>query len=394
MEEIQKSIQLINFSDSIFDQTTGEGEFGSDQYKRSTAVPMLKAKAKANVNNSDELAGKFVKFEDALKKYFSNEIDQDEEQFLKEILVCYWPFLTRSHGVNFRETIRTEREGVERIEWKCFGTVLREAERKEAEILDFYERTLGATGPIEEFSVLARGAWDFIDFRGSKFDSKRIAKTFSLMEAHEYVRTNPMEISSGHSEFIGLFNRFTNFLISSILHCDSREERKLTVKRILKVAKELREIGAMNSLKSCLAALECNSIHRLHVIDDQGVKYKKRYSSLSGLASPKGNYSSLRGSGSLLPWLGIFLKDFAVIKELAGESRDMINLTLSFCTRKLFNSITCARDSSIAFYQGESIEMRKQAALMKFCLKEQVVIEYETEEDQYNRSLAVSLNKN
>ena len=235
---------------------------------------------------------------------------------------------------------------------------------------------------------------NLIDLKGGKFDSKAVAKVISLMEVYEYVCINPIELyTESNSAVVYLFNRLTNYLISSILHCDSRDERKLVVIRILKLAKEFREIGAMNSMKSCLAALESNSIHRLHVIDDQGAKYKNRYNTLSALSSPKGNFSSLRETVCLVPWFGIILKDFTFIKEMAGDSKGFINIPLSLCTRTLLNSITTARATCLTFYESEPFEMRKKAAVMKFWLKEQVEIVYETEESQYDRSLIVSLNK-
>lgn len=379
IKEIQKSIQLINFSDSIFDQPKTETETIS-------VDSMLKAK--------DQVDGKFVKFENVLKKYFSNEIDREEEEILKEILVCHWPFM-KANGAIFMDTIKKERDRVECIEWKCFGTVFGEAERKEQAILSYYKRTLLRT-EIEEISVLSKGKIDLVDFKCGKFDSKRLAKLISLMEAYEYVCINPTDLytsKNNGSEIVALFNRFTNFLISSILICGSGEERKVVVKRILKLAKEFREIGAMNSLKSCLAALESNSIHRLQVIEGQDNKYKKRYVSLAVLTSPEGNYSNLRENACLVPWFGLILKDFSFIKELAGESAAFINIPLSFCTRRLLNSMTSARDTSKAFYNNEMVEMRKKAAVMRFWLRNEAEILYETEEAQYSRSLIFSIIK-
>ena len=68
--------------------------------------------------------------EEALKRYFSNEIDKTEQELLKEILVCHWPFLKHQSSSSFNEIIKMERERVERIEWKCFGTIFREAARR------------------------------------------------------------------------------------------------------------------------------------------------------------------------------------------------------------------------------------------------------------------------
>ena len=399
IKEIQKSIRLINFTDSIFDQPVSTETFIDEaRVEVELEVPGDSSMLKAKGNTS----GKFVEFEEALKRYFSNEIDKTEQELLKEILVCHWPFLKHQSSSSFNEIIKMERERVERIEWKCFGTIFREAARREEEILHYYKRIF-LHERIEEINVLSKQKVkvnthsvmnNLIDLKCGKFDSKAVAKVFSLMEVYEYICIDPMNLYSGNiSDVVFLFNRFTNFLISSILLCDSKDERKLVVMRILKLAKEFREIGAMNSLKSCLAALESNSIHRLNVIEDQSAKYKNRYNSLSTMTSPKGNFSCLRETACLVPWFGIILKDFTFIRELANESKQFINIPLSLCTRKLLNSITEARDTSIAFYQGETFEMKKQAAVMKFWLKEQVNIVYETEEDQYNRSLIVSLNK-
>lgn len=393
IEKIQKSIQLINFSDSIFDQQITRFD-GTEEHENF----MLKVKEEKGL-----LLHKFINFNEGLRHYFSHEIDEKEEETLKEILVCHWPFLKTSERT-FQDEIKMERDRVERIEWNCYGDFFKESQRKEEELLKFYEKTFKKQ-EIEEINVLkkshkaSKANKVLINLKSKSFDSKEISKIISLLEASEFIRIDIIkeiftEKASGTvSSFIEIFNKFTNFLISSILTCENKEDQKLVVMRILKLAKEFSEIGAMNSLKCCMAALESSSIYRLHVIDDQGTKYKKRFNHLSSITSPKGNFNVLRRIACLVPWFGIILKDFTFIKDIQSESKNYINMPLSFCTRKLINSITMARESSLLFYQGETIEKRNQAALIKFWMMEQLEIEYETEDAQYNRSLKVSFNK-
>lgn len=371
LEEIQKSVQLINFSDSIFDPPIKPEETGLFDGEMSKI--------------------KIVLFDELMQKYF---FEEEETEEVIEILVVYWPFAVDSQ-VEFEEIIRRQQEFKEKVERKCFG---RRLTGKDEEVLKFHGEIFGASNLVE-INVLGKKPLKCqINLKSSReFDVEKVARTITLMEATEYVRLNILEFygktttGTTTATFLEIFNNLTNFLISEILSVETDWERREIVKKILKLAKRFAENGAMNSLKSCLAALESNPIHRLHVISQQPMKYQKRFKNLSKLASPDRNYETLRGTGCLVPWLGIILRDFTFIKEVqtktCGREGKTVNIPLANCLRTLIKSMTAARESCREFVESASISLRSEAAVMRKWLRE-CEIRYGKEEEQYERSCA------
>ena len=408
MEEIQKSIKLINFGDSIFDADESSefdsvdnvvekpSELGTTMLSSNTSIKYLLRK-KPKTEETEEYFGllskrKHVKLEELLFSYFNqyedeNEYEYENEDVLREVIVTYSPFLV-SKG-QFLNLVERESERTKEIEIKCFGTVL--SEFKLMKLLEFYEKTfLNDLNP--KFAVISSKIIpNQMILKGKLFDVKGLAKRISLFEASEYLKVDFYDFygKSDKNNFILIFNKFTNFLISEILKTETKTERKLIVKRILKLAKELLRIGAMNSLKGCLTVLESNAIHRLKLIKDQNKKYQNRFKELSNLTSAENNFISLRERACVVPWFGIILRDFTFIKEIVKKSSDAtVNVPLALCLRKLMNSMTAAREACKQLLKGSGEEDLKRAAVMGKWL-ENVEILYETEEEQYRKSLTI-----
>lgn len=382
MEEIQKSIQLINFSDSVFDEVeevgmlrgnenSGKWWFNNKKKDSSILLPEVL------------LENKYISYSELLRSYIISV--EEEDEILKELLVSWSPFIK-----DFKEILRKESSHNESIEETCFGTALRLVKGKEIEILEYYDRFFELNYQIPEINVIIRKRIQSPRIISKKFNIKEFVKTFTLIEAEEYLKLDPKEFyfkTKSNLKFIEMFNRLTNYFISEILLSETVEERLLIVKKILKIGKGFEKLGAMNSLKSCMAALESNSIHRLHVIDDQGPKYKKRFTFLSNLTSPLNNFEAMRRKGCLIPWLGIILKDFTFIKEIKDvEGGVKMNIPLALCLRKLIISMTITRETCSKFLLINSDEQkRSEMAIMKKWINECEII-YESEEEQYKRS--------
>lgn len=408
MEEVQKSIQLINFSDSIFDADEREVDkikFSSEKQAEGETSDMLSSVSLikyllGRLVDSDVADGqsnvlgksKHVKFDELLFTYFNQY--EKEEEVLMEILVVYSPFVV-SEKEDFELMTRKESDRVKGIEMKCFGSNFGEYKLKK--LLNFDKKIFSKNRSIFDFEVLCKKISCQLVLKGKNFDAKRLAKTISIIEAAEYLKLDFYDFyknrNNSSGNFILIFNKLTNFLISEILLTpkESAKERKLIIKRILKLAKELAKIGALNSLKACTAALESNSIHRLKFIKEQAIKYQKRFEELSSLTSSEKNFKAMREKACLIPWMGIILRDFTFIKELIYKSpaADSVNVPLGHCLRKLLNSMAAAREACDQFLKESDEEELKNAAITAKWLKN-VEIFYETEESQYERSLKIA----
>ena len=432
IEEIQKSIKLINFNDPIFDQTkTGNlNKTNEEQITSTDLQKMLRTERKegeksfvsavlhtlffkwkstceesilTEVNEEKEpfLLQKNVSLEDLLRRYFSSEVDNSSSSLLKEIIVTYGPLLSKNISkTDLVKMVKRERKWTELIEEKCYGSLMVEISGpKEEELFSYWTETF----PNDFQTFLKRNYFTVLCKRipcqlqlsfSSGFEGKKMAKQLSLIEALEYVRMDPREFYYGKErnssvcEFISIYNKLTNYLISEILKNETREERKLVAKRILKLAKQFAIAGSMNSLKSCMAALQCNSVHRLHVINDQGTKYRNRFEELSILTSPENNFIGMRERACIVPWLGIILRDFTFIrdmsKSISKDKETLVNFPLAMCLRKLMNSMTAALQTCHQIITENEGEMRKIAVMRHWLVNCEIL--YESEEAQYKRS--------
>lgn len=409
MEEIQKSIQLINFSDSIFDsdervvdnskillEKSAERQKEELEMLSLSSVSIVKYLLKRtsklvdndvgneSISNTSVLSKKkHVRFDELLFSYFNQYEQDDDEEVLMEILVTYSPFVINEG--DFEQLTRMESERVKEIEMKCFGEY-------KLKVLLEYNKKIFSKNFFDNFEVLCKRISCQLEMKGKNFDAKSLAKTISIVEAVEYLKLNFYDFYKKNSggNFILIFNKLTNFLISEILSTETQKERKLIVKRILKLAKEFAKIGAMNSLKACIAAIESNAIHRIQLIKYQSIKYQKRLEELSDLTSSDKNFKAMRERACIIPWLGIILRDFTVIKELVSKApvKDSVNVHLALCLRKLLNSMVAAREASEQFLKESPLEELKKAAVMTKWL-ENVEIFYDNEESQYSQSLKI-----
>lgn len=370
IEEIQKSIQLINFNDSIFDQKSEvnkDDTFGVvvDDQK------MLKCHGNHTV--------KHVNFNDLLMKIFD---EQHEE--IGKVLIAYLPLLKIT---NFSSLIERQRKIQAEIEEQCFGRAFCNEIVKG--LLEYSDKLYKNENSFDiDFPVvLMKRIPNFMNQK--RFDLQSIGTSFCLIEARLYAKLDFQDFYKNGTKFkfLDLFNKFTNYLINEILKASSREDRRFVVKRILKLANKFASIGAMNSLKCCMAALECNSIHRLHVIKDQGLKYQKRFKTLSTLTSPEGNFKELRNCKCLIPWLGIIMKDFTFIKETHKQLNEKfeVNVPLGHCLVKLLDSMLEARDVCENYVKSAKEEELKNAAIMEEWLLN-FEIEFKDEDSQYEKS--------
>lgn len=415
MEGIQKSIQLINFSDSIFDadervvdnskillEKSAERQKEEAEMLSLSSVSIVKYLLKRtsklvdndvvdeSMSSNTSVLGKkkHVQFDELLFSYFNQYEQDEEEEILMEILVTYSPFVVGNQD-RFEQMTRVESERVKEIEMKCFGSCFGEYKLK---ALLEYDKKIFSKKAFNDFEVLCKRISCQLEMKGKSFDAKSLVKTISLVEAAEYSKLNFYDFYKKNSggNFILIFNKLTNFLISEILSTETQKERKLVVKRILKLAKEFAKIGAMNSLKACIAAIEPNAIHRLQLIKDQSIKYQKRFEELSDLTSSDKNFKAMREKACIVPWLGIILRDFTVIKELVCKTpaKGSVNVHLALCLRKLLNSMAAAREACEHFLkESQRGELKKAAVMTKWL--ENVEIFYDNEESQYSQSLKI-----
>lgn len=489
-ENIQKSSQLIKFSDSVFDERISINNNNDNEQSEysdfSCHLEMLKFSASCKENNKEMSAlseikklfafkiekrkvkkaeekqfianeSKILKFEDLLKIYFEIE-NLNEETEISEIICTYGPMLLFRTCEEFKENVLKELKRLGDIKKICFGQVFidRSINMKKIDklinCLDFYFKAEVTNDCSNNFKnnyyangdknnidanfividdvyiVQGRKLKNFLKLDNLRFSAKEICELFSILEAQEFLKQDNLEMfavvygckctdlstckSHSHSkntnnindldkknDFVSVYNRLTNILISKILEKNSKEARAVIVQRILKLTKHFSRMGAMNSLKACMAALQSNSIHRLNVIKEQGIKYQKRFEEMSHVTSSQNNFDVFRRREFLVPWMGIIMKDFTFIKEIYSykinnnsknvnckDNANLVHLPLAMCLRKLINSVVIARMFCREFVakQKNLNKLKEVAVGHKWLMTCEIL--YESEEAQYERS--------
>lgn len=201
--------------------------------------------------------------------------------------------------------------------------------------------------------------------------------------------SNPENPSAHVHDFINLFNRLTNILISSILEASSESTRLKAVRFTLKMARMFYQLGSINGFKACLAALQSNSIHRLKLIDQLGQKYSRRFVEMEEFASPDNNFDRMRCRRCLIPWLGLLLRDFSFVREAKSvmSNAEFVHLPFACSLQRIVNSM--AHSSAACFkLLKDNAEFWSLAGAAKDWLLA-VPIDFENEEVQFQRSLQI-----
>lgn len=228
----------------------------------------------------------------------------------------------------------------------------------------------------------------FVGRSFADFEAKKFARNLVLAEASFFLALDEREFLNGCmssvSVFIDRYNRLTNSLISAILN--EPEQAVVFSEKILKVAKEFYNLGAMNGFKACLAALQSTSIHRLNLKEQLSSKYRKRLERFEAFAQPIDNYANMRQQRCYVPWIGLLLKDSTFILE-ARKLMDVNQFNFGGSLRKIFQSISEARAACFELLQKNQEGLFEAAKLVEWL--EGTTILYETEESQYQRSLII-----
>jgi hypothetical protein len=409
-ELIIKTQKITNRTDSIFDATRHDDYNQHRNHRKGTMFwsrlrTFFTPEREVKVTEKAPFMGgrKCIEYDELVKMYFSLKEAEDDgigHESLCEIISTYWPLLGLTRAQVEVKIASISSSQHTNNQFLLFPFVL---ERKEAELSECFESFFGfdLRGGFEICQSRQRnGRYQQVELNNFLFNgsanvketcfilSRLEVEAFSKLDILEFFGPSGVRIS----RFIGLFNRLTAVMISAILECQGRVERKGIIKRILKMAREFERLGVMNCVNSCVMALEASCIHRLEGrLSDQTKKYQQRHFELLELISPKGNFKKQRQTACLTPWLGIILRDFNFIKEMSGGVKT-VNLPLSLCLKDLVRQVSLVRESCNRIMANEEEEdedyNRQIVSLLENCLLK-CSIEYEDEESQNMRSMDI-----
>lgn len=318
---------------------------------------------------------------------------QDENIiYFIDIFICH-VILYQIEGKQVEKMISEEYHRVALIEKKCYWNNLG-VKRRLALILNRYDR-FQQRGEVE----ISDRIKTLVIKRETCFDynPKQFASLLVYAEALKFISFNMFDLFDNKSgavkrdEFINFYNRLTNIFISQVLEAGNSKDRKYAIKWILKVGQRFAVEGAMNGLNACIAALQCSSVYRLNLIQEQEVKYRKRYAKLAGITSQMNNFAIMRQTAALVPWMGLLMKDYAFIKEMKeGKDEDSKGKTSNFdlvnCFMKVIGSVSESQRACREYLQKISKNQLKSVNELVHCIMTVDII-YESEEEQFSRSL-------
>lgn len=216
--------------------------------------------------------------------------------------------------------------------------------------------------------------------------------TLDLRELYRYAPDGGDKCVPDIASFVTFFNRITNLIISEILLGESEKERLQTVKRVLQLAREFHQLGAMNGLKAAMGALQAASIHRLNLISRLGSKHRRCYAELEAFASPSDNFRAMRRHNSLAPWLGIVLRDFVFLRETvrmldgADGKGGRVHIPIAACLARIVESLAVSQRACGCFVRDNKEDC--DAVLLRAWICDREIV-YEDACAQYNRSQAI-----
>lgn len=178
-----------------------------------------------------------------------------------------------------------------------------------------------------------------------------MAKQFTLFDMDIFQRIEQKELyhkswsgdqgklESPHVHImISRFNLISNWISSEILRLQTIEERRTVLKRAIKLAKDLYDIGNYNSMMAIISSLSSGPVSRLtDTWKNLPKKESLEYEFLCEMMNPISNFKMYREvlrkssecGDSVVPYLGMFLKDLTFIedgnKTFLDEEEKVIN---------------------------------------------------------------------
>jgi len=222
----------------------------------------------------------------------------------------------------------------------------------------------------------------------SQVDEVEIARQLTLIEFGIFSQIVPTELlnkvwidpDQRHKaqrviEMMDRFNEVVNWVASSILTTDSKQNRRLMIIKFIRIAENLKMLKNFQTLFAVLSGLNCNAISRLkETFNEIPIKSKEVLNDLLGILPKDGNNKTYReflrySALPCIPYLDIILKDVLAIEE---QNPDRINGLINFEKRQLlFRSITAIQGYQQRPYNLQPVH-QIESFLTKFPKKDEI----------------------
>ncbi|KNC51962.1 cell division control protein [Thecamonas trahens ATCC 50062] len=222
---------------------------------------------------------------------------------------------------------------------------LQEAEEQRTINMDL--ESVPPVRPKDRLSTFAKSA-----------DCKAMARVITRIEAAIYKNIEPRECfglawskknkerdSPNILKLVRRFNETSNWVQWEILQgapAGKHSERAKIMKKMIKLAKELRALNNFNGCMEVIAGLQSSAVYRLKNawarVDSKTIEL---YEKLKDVLSSSGNYKKMRNSIHManppcIPYLGMYLTDLTFIED--GNS-DTIDGLLNFVKRRYYANV-------------------------------------------------------
>jgi hypothetical protein len=155
--------------------------------------------------------------------------------------------------------------------------------------------------------------------------TKQMYEIFNLLNPIEFMTkigwANSNSKNNNIDQLITRFNNISYWVATEIVSRKDLQEQKLVLEKIIRVAKRLEALNNFDSLLAVLSGLSNPAVFRLtqlwNEISDRSLK---DFKSLEELMSPANNFKNyneelMSRKPPILPYLGLFLRDFTFLGE-------------------------------------------------------------------------------
>ena len=184
-------------------------------------------------------------------------------------------------------------------------------------------------------------------------DPLEIARQLTLVDYDIYRQVHLRDLFNRHSPavsaMIARFNHVTQWATSIVLNCRGVKERAAALRHLILLAQKCLYLRNFHALKAIIGSLTSAAVHRLQ--GSRALVPKKvlhLLEELERLTSAQDNYKDLRrlteeSRAPFIPWLGLYLKDMAFIKDAQPTflDVDLSDLSHSAISEPLINLAKC-----------------------------------------------------
>lgn len=224
-----------------------------------------------------------------------------------------------------------------------------------------------------------------------------IARQITIIEYDMYREITPKELlslswqksdnkkrSPNLLRMIHRFNELNNWIQWQIVSEPTLKKRAANIKKMIKVAEELRKLNNFNAVFVCVSALHSASVNRLRKtweeVPKSSIKQLEEYDTLT---SPNGSFMVYReelhnANPPCIPYVGVYLSDLTFIEE--GNQDFLENGYINFFKRRMIAEVI----KEIQQYQQAPYNLQHVPSLQKSLTNHKQL----SDNDLFQRSLA------